>query len=135
MDIHPCGSAPSRGASAEWFTGTGWQDPIIEAPPPARVRATFVCFEPSAHTNWHTHPLGQTLFIVSGTGRVQSWGGALREVRAGDVVWIAPDEKQWHGAGPNTTMVHIAIHEARDGTYVDWLERVTDEQFNAAVGT
>jgi quercetin dioxygenase-like cupin family protein len=135
MDIHPCGSAPSRRASAEWFTGTAWQDSIVEALPPARVRATFVSFEPSARTNWHTHPFGQTLYIVSGTGRAQSWGGPLREVRAGDIVWIAPNEKHWHGAGPNTTMVHIAIHEALDGKYVDWLERVTDEQYKAAVGS
>jgi len=135
MDIHPCGSAPSRRAAAEWFTGTVWQDPIIEAPTPARVRATFVCFEPGARTHWHTHPLGQTLCIVSGVGRVQSAGGPLREVRAGDVVWIAPHEKHWHGAGPATIMVHIAIHEALDGKYVDWLEKVTDEQYQAAVGS
>lgn len=132
MDIHPCGSVPSRRASAEWFTGTVWQDPIVEAPPPARVGASLVRFEPKARTNWHTHPLGQTLFIVSGIGRVQSWGGPLAEVRPGDVVWFAPHEKHWHGAGPNTTMVHLAIHEAVDGIFVDWLERVTDEQYGAA---
>ena len=124
MDIHPCGSAPSRRAKAEWFTGTVWQDPIVEAPEPARVRAATVRFEPGARTNWHTHPLGQTLYIV--------WGGPRREVRAGDVVWIPPHEKHWHGAAAATTMVHIAIHEALDGKHVDWLEKVTDAQYNAA---
>jgi quercetin dioxygenase-like cupin family protein len=98
------------------------------------VRAVFVRFEPEARTNWHTHPLGQTLCIVSGIGRVQSWGAPLREVRDGDVVWIPPNEKHWHGAGPATNMVHIAIHEVVDGRYVDWLEKVTDEQYKAAVG-
>ena len=117
MDIHPCGSAPSRRAKAEWFTGTVWQDPIVEAPEPARARAATVRFEPGARTNWHTHPLGQTLYIVSGTGRVQTWGGPRREVRAGDVVWIPPHEKHWHGAAAATTMVHIAIHEALDGKH------------------
>jgi len=101
----------------------------VEAPAPARVRATTVRFEPGARTNWHTHPLGQTLYIVSGTGQVQTWGGPVREVRAGDVVWIPPHEKHWHGAGPATTMVHVAIHEALDGKHVDWLEPVTDAQY------
>ena len=131
MDIHPCGSTPSRRVPADWFTGTVWQDPIIEAPEPARVRATVVRFEPGARTNWHTHPLGQTLYIVSGTGRVQTRGGPHREVHAGDVVWIPPGEKHWHGAGPATTMVHIAIQEALAGKHVDWLEKVTDEQYKA----
>jgi quercetin dioxygenase-like cupin family protein len=132
MDIHPCGATPSRRVKPEWFTGTVWQDPIIEAPEPARVRAAVVRFEPAARTNWHTHPLGQTLYIISGVGRVQTWGGPRREVRAGDVVWIPPHEKHWHGAGPNTTMVHIAMHEALDGKHVDWLEKVTDQQYDAA---
>ncbi|HXW39848.1 MAG TPA: cupin domain-containing protein [Xanthobacteraceae bacterium] len=134
MDIRPCGSIPSRRPPAEWFTGTVWQDPIIEAPAPARAAATVVRFEPAARTNWHTHPLGQTLYIVSGVGRVQSFGGPPREVRAGDVVWFAPGEKHWHGAGPTTTMVHIAIQEALDGKYVDWLEKVTDEQYRTTAG-
>ncbi len=134
MDIHPCGSRPSRRTDAAYFTGTVWQDPIIEAPAPARARAVSVSFEPGARTNWHTHPLGQTLCIVSGSGRVQSWGFPLREVRAGDVVWIPPGEKHWHGAGPATNMVHIAIHEGVDGRYVDWLEPVSDAQYKAAAG-
>ncbi len=132
MDIHVCGSAPTGRGKPEWFTGTVLQDPIIEAPAPARVRATTVRFEPGARTNWHTHPLGQTLHIVSGVGRVQAWDGKVREVRAGDVVWFAPNEKHWHGAGPSTSMVHVAIHEALDGKHVDWLEKVTDVQYNGA---
>jgi quercetin dioxygenase-like cupin family protein len=132
MDMRPCGSAPSRRAPADWFTGTVWQDPIIEAPAPARVRAAVVRFEPGSRTNWHTHPLGQTLYIVSGAGRVQVWGGPLREVRAGDVIWFAPQEKHWHGASATATFVHIAIHEALDGKHVDWLERVTDEQYQGS---
>jgi quercetin dioxygenase-like cupin family protein len=134
MDVHSCGSAPSRRMPADWFTGTVWQDPIIEAPAPARVRASVVRFEPGARTNWHTHPLGQTLYILSGIGRVQSWGGPLREVRAGDVVWFPPNEKHWHGAAPGTTMVHIAITEVIDTRYVEWLEKVTEEQYGAAKG-
>ena len=132
MDIHVCGSAPTGRGKPEWFTGTVLQDPIIEAPAPARVRATTVRFEPGARTNWHTHPLGQTIYIVSGVGRVQAWDGKMREVRAGDVVWFAPNEKHWHGAGPSTSMVHVAIHEALDGKHIDWLEKVTDVQYNGA---
>ena len=98
------------------------------------MRALLVSFEPGARTFWHSHPLGQTLYIVSGVGRVQSWGSPLREVRAGDVVWLPPQVKHWHGAGPATTMVHIAIQESLDGKTVDWLEQVTDEQYKAAVG-
>ena len=134
MDIRPCGSVPSRRTLADYFTGTVWQDPIVEAPAPARVRASVVRFEPGGRTNWHTHPLGQTLSIVSGVGRVQTWGEKIREVRAGDVVWIPPHEKHWHGASPTSVMVHIAIQEALDGKHVDWLEKVTDAQYQAAAG-
>ena len=134
MDIKPCGSAPSRLASADYFTGTVWQDPIIEAPAPARIRATRVTFTPGARTAWHTHPLGQTLYVVSGLGRAQSWGGPIREIRPGDTVWFAPGEKHWHGAGPQSAMAHIAMQEALDGTAVNWLEHVTDEQYGGKVG-
>ena len=134
MDIHPNGSMPSRRGPADSFTGTVWQEPIIEAPQPARVRAAFVRFEPGARTAWHTHPLGQTLCVVSGVGRVQTWGGKVREIRPGDVVWIPPDEKHWHGADPATTMVHIAMQEALDGKHVTWLEHVSDEQYKTAAG-
>lgn len=129
MEIYEAGSRASRRANADWFTGTVWQDPVVEAPEPARVRAALVTFEPGARTNWHTHPLGQTLHVVSGVGRVQSWDGEIREIRAGDTVWIPPGEKHWHGAAPQTRMAHIAIHEGLDGTHVEWLEPVSDAQY------
>src|ERR1700722_10427246 len=132
MDIHACGSSPSRRGPADSFTGTVWQDPIIEAPAPARIRSGMVRFEPGARTHWHTHPLGQTLAVISGFGRVQVWGGKAREIRPGDVVWIPPGEKHWHGAGPNTVMVHVAMQEALDGKHVEWMEPVTDEQYKSA---
>jgi quercetin dioxygenase-like cupin family protein len=134
MDIKISGTAPTRRMPADWFTGTVWQDPIIEAPPPARIRAGRVSFEPGARTAWHTHPLGQTLYVVSGVGRVQTWGAPIREIRAGDVVWFAPGEKHWHGAGPTTAMAHIAMQEALDGTHVTWMEHVTDEQYGGKAG-
>ncbi len=134
MQFVSCGSVPSRRMPAESFTGAVWQDPIIEAPPPARIRAARVTFEPGARTAWHTHPLGQTLHVVAGLGRVQVWDGPIREIRAGDTVWIPPGEKHWHGAGPKTAMVHIAMQEALDGVHVQWLEQVSDAQYSAAVG-
>jgi quercetin dioxygenase-like cupin family protein len=134
MDIFPSGSTPSRRMPADWFTGTVWQDPIIETPPPARLRCGRVMFEPGARTAWHTHPLGQTLHVVSGVGRVQTWDGPIREIRAGDTVWISPGEKHWHGASPNICMAHIAMQEAQDGTAVVWLEHVTDAQYGAPLG-
>ncbi len=97
-----------------------------------RVRAAVVRFDPGARTNWHTHPLGQTLFVTAGSGFVQKLGGPIEEIRAGDTVWIPPGEKHWHGAGPKTAMTHIAIHEALDGSHVDWMEPVTDEQYRGA---
>jgi quercetin dioxygenase-like cupin family protein len=133
MEITRCGAAPTRRGPADWFTGTVWQDPIIEAPAPARIRAARVGFEPGARTAWHTHPLGQTLVIVSGLGRVQSAGGSVREVRAGDVIWFAPGEKHWHGAAPNVAMEHLAMQEALDGRHVDWLEHVTDAEYGASI--
>lgn len=129
MDIRPCGSVPTRRGPADWFTGTVWQDPIVEAPEPARIRANVVRFDPGARTAWHTHPLGQTLYVVEGCGRTQVWGGPVREIRAGDVVWFPPGEKHWHGAGPTTAMTHIALQEALDGRAVDWLEQVSDAQY------
>jgi quercetin dioxygenase-like cupin family protein len=129
MDIRPANMTPTRRVPAENFTGTVWQDPIIEAPEPARVRAVNVNFEPGARTNWHTHPLGQTLHVLSGMGRVQVWGEPMREIRPGDTVWIPPGEKHWHGASPTIAMRHLAIHEAIDGVHADWMEPVTDEQY------
>jgi quercetin dioxygenase-like cupin family protein len=108
-------------------------DPIIEAPAPARIRAARVSFEPGARTAWHTHPLGQTLHVVTGLGRVQTWGAPIREIRPGDTVWIPPGEKHWHGASPTCAMMHIAMQESLDGTHVTWMEHVTDAQYAAAV--
>jgi quercetin dioxygenase-like cupin family protein len=134
MEIKPSGSVPTRRQPKESFTGVVWQDPIIEAPAPARVRAGRVSFEPGGRTAWHTHPLGQTLHVISGVGRVQAKGGPIREIKAGDTVWIPPDEKHWHGAAPNTGMVHIAMQEALDGKHVTWMEYVTDEEYGQPVG-
>lgn len=130
MEIMECGSRPSVRGPTEYFTGSVRQDPVLEAPQPARVRVVTVTFEPGARTAWHTHPLGQTLIVTAGRGLAQSWGGAVREIRAGDVVWFPPGEKHWHGAGPDTAMTHIAIQEALDGKVVDWLEHVTVEQYS-----
>jgi len=131
MEIKRCGSRPSVRPSTEYFTGTVRQDPIIEAPAPASVRAVSVTFEPGARTAWHTHPLGQTLIITSGCGLAQNWSGPVQVIRAGDVVWFAPGEKHWHGAASATAMTHIAIQEALDGKAVDWLEPVSDEQYGS----
>ncbi|MBB4185239.1 quercetin dioxygenase-like cupin family protein [Sinorhizobium terangae] len=132
MEIIECGSRPSARGATEYFTGSVRQDPVLEAPQPARVRVVTVTFEPGARTAWHTHPLGQTLIVTAGRGLAQSWGGERREIRAGDVVWFPPGEKHWHGAGPDTAMTHIAIQEALDGKVVDWLEHVTVEQYSGA---
>lgn len=131
MDIHPVGArATSRGSEA-YFTGTVWLDPIIATPAPARLNATRVAFAPGARTAWHTHPLGQTLYVVAGAGRVQSRGGEVREIRAGDTVWIPPGEEHWHGAAPNVGMVHVAMQEALDGRAVAWLAHVSDAEYGA----
>ena len=130
MDITRAGR-PSAQGPAEYFTGAVRIEPVIEAPEPARVRAAIVTFEPGARTAWHTHPLGQTLHVVSGLGLVQTWDGPVREIRPGDTVWFAPGEKHWHGAAPATAMTHLAIQEALDGSPVDWLEHVTDDQYGA----
>ena len=134
MDIHVSGSRPTRRAPKENFTGTVLQDPINMAPAPARLNASRVSFDPGARTAWHTHPLGQTLYVISGIGRVQAKGGPIREIRPGDVVWIPPNEKHWHGASPNNSMTHIAMQEALDGVYSTWMEHVTDEEYNGKVG-
>src|SRR5580698_11624845 len=115
MKILASGERNSGKGPAAWFTGTVWIDEIVTGAAPSRLKANRVSFEPGARTAWHTHPLGQTLHVVSGVGRVQLLGGPVREIRAGDTVWIAPGEKHWHGAGPTTAMVHIAMQEAKDG--------------------
>ncbi|MDZ5696600.1 MULTISPECIES: cupin domain-containing protein [Phyllobacteriaceae] len=129
MEIIPCGSRPSRRGPASAFTGTVWQDPVIDAPKPALLKSNVVTFEPGARTAWHSHPMGQTLFVTAGTGRIQAWEGPIREVKAGDVVWIPPGEKHWHGAAPDNMMTHISMQEGHDGNVVEWLEHVTDEQY------
>jgi quercetin dioxygenase-like cupin family protein len=134
MEIHLAGSRPTRRAPKESFTGTVLQDPIITPQAPARLAANRVAFEPGARTAWHTHPLGQTLYVISGVGRVQTKGGPVREIKAGDVVWIPPGEKHWHGGAPTTSMVHIAMQEALDGSPVTWMEHVTDAEYSASVG-
>jgi len=134
MEIHLAGSRPTRRAPKESFTGTVLQDPIITPQAPARLAANRVAFEPGARTAWHTHPLGQTLYVISGVGRVQTKGGPVREIKAGDVVWISPGEKHWHGGAPTTSMVHIAMQEALDGSPVTWMEHVTDAEYSASVG-
>jgi quercetin dioxygenase-like cupin family protein len=131
MDIRRAGLQPSGKGPADYFTGMVRVDPLFEAPEPARVRGASVTFEPSARTAWHTHPLGQTLIVTSGAGRVQRWGGPIEDIRPGDVVWFAPGEKHWHGAAPDTAMTHIAIQEAQNGSPVDWLEKVSDEQYRS----
>jgi len=130
MDITRIGSRPSGKGPAEYFTGTVRIDPINDAPDPARVNSASVTFEPGARTAWHTHPLGQTLFVIAGCGRAEKWGGPIEEIRPGDVVWIAPGEKHWHGAAPTTAMTHIAMQERLGGKPVEWMEQVSDEQYN-----
>lgn len=129
MDITSADATPTRRGNPEWFSGTVWQDPVVEAPEPARVRAARVSFEPGARTAWHAHPLGQTLHVLSGFGRAQVSGGPVRVLRPGDSVWIPPNEKHWHGAAPGHGMVHLAMHEALDGKHVTWMEHVTDEEY------
>jgi quercetin dioxygenase-like cupin family protein len=131
MDIFAAGSRPTQRASKDYFTGTVWQDPIVSAPAPARLAATRVAFEPGARTAWHTHPLGQTLYVIAGVGRIQTLGGPVREIRAGDVVWIPPGEKHWHGASPTNGMTHIAMQEALDGSFATWMEQVGDADYSA----
>lgn len=129
MDIFEAGARTTKRASSDWFTGTVWQDPIVEAPAPARIRALRVAFEPGARTNWHTHPLGQTLHVTDGVGLVALRGEAPRTIRAGDTVWIPPDVEHWHGAQPETSMVHIAMQEADETGVAHWLEPVSDSDY------
>jgi quercetin dioxygenase-like cupin family protein len=129
VDIKRNGSRPSGKGPAEYFTGMVRVDPLFEAPEPTRVRGAHVTFEPGARTAWHTHPLGQTLIVTSGLGWVRREGAPVEEIRPGDVVWFAPGEKHWHGAAATTAMSHIAIQEALNGSPVDWMEKVSDEQY------
>jgi quercetin dioxygenase-like cupin family protein len=129
MDIKRSGSQPSAKGSAEYFTGNVRIDPLFQPPEPARASGAYVTFEPCARSNWHTHPLGQTLIVTAGCGLVQSWGGPIQEIRPGDVIWCPPGEKHWHGATGTTAMTHIAIQEQLDGKVVEWMEKVSDEQY------
>lgn len=129
MNITRAGSHPSQKGPAEWFTGTVRIDPLFSATAPARAASAAVTFEPGARTAWHTHPLGQTLFVLFGRGLAQRDGGPVEEIRPGDLISFAPGERHWHGAAPDTAMQHLAIQEALDGKAVEWLEHVTDEQY------
>jgi quercetin dioxygenase-like cupin family protein len=132
MEIKRSGSQPSARGPADYFSGSVRVDPLFQAPAPARGLGASVTFEPGARTAWHTHPLGQTLIVTAGCGLVQSWGNPARPIRPGDVVWLPPREKHWHGATPSAAMTHIAIVESEDGKSADWMENVSDEQYQAA---
>ena len=129
--VIPAGSRPSSTASGQNFTGNVRIDPAFETQAPQRVYGSYVTFEPGARTNWHTHPLGQTLLVTFGVGLTQEWGGPVQIIRQGDVVLCPPNVKHWHGAAPDTTMTHLAIGERLDGKSVTWMEQVSDEQYNA----
>ncbi len=129
MEIRRSGSQPSGKGPVDWFTGTVRIDPLMAPPEPSHVTGANVTFEPGARTAWHTHPLGQTLIVTSGCGWVQRWGGAREEIRPGDVIWFPPGEKHWHGATAVTAMSHIAIQEKLNGSPVEWLEKVSDQQY------
>ena len=131
MQITKIGSQPSTKGPEKWFTGTVRIDSLFEREAPARIAGGFVTFEPGARTAWHTHPLGQTLFVTAGCGRVQREGGPIETICPGDIVWIAPGERHWHGAAPTTAMTHIAIVEAQGGGSSDWMEHVSDEEYLA----
>ena len=131
IQITRSASQPPRPAPADTFTGTAWIDSSFQTNAPARMSGARLVFEPGARTAWHTHPLGQLLIMTAGTGRVQRWGDPVDEIRQGDVVWIPPGQKHWHGAAPNSSMTHIAILEQLDGKSVDWMEKVSDAQYAA----
>jgi quercetin dioxygenase-like cupin family protein len=129
MDIKRSGSQPSSKGPADWFTGTVRIDSPFKGTDPARVTGAIVTFEPGARTAWHTHPLGQTLIVTAGCGLAQRWGGPIEQIRLGDVIWFPPGEKHWHGATATTAVTHIAIQEQLDGKTVEWMEKVSDEQY------
>ncbi|CUX52431.1 cupin domain-containing protein [Rhizobium oryzihabitans] len=131
MEILRAGARASAKGPEAWFTGTVRIDPLFNPFDAERVQGAQVTFEPGARTAWHTHPLGQTLIVVSGLGRVQREGGPVEEIRPGDTVWFAPGERHWHGAAPNVAMTHIALQEVQDGKVVDWMEHVTDDQYGS----
>ncbi|WP_298973838.1 cupin domain-containing protein [uncultured Roseobacter sp.] len=132
MDVTRAGSKPSETGPADYFTGAVRMDPVISAPEPARLRAVMVTFEPGARTAWHTHPLGQTLIVTTGVGRAQTEGQPVQTLRPGDVVWIPPGEKHWHGAAPDTGMSHLAMQEAQNGVAAVWMEQVSEADYTQA---
>jgi len=134
MQIIKSGSRPTKKASSEYFTGTVWQDSVIETEPPARVRALKVTFEPGSRTAWHTHPLGQTLYILSGIGLMGLRKQKPQVIKSGDTVWIPPNEEHWHGATAQNAMVHLAIQEASDNSSANWLEKVKDNEYHSDLG-
>jgi quercetin dioxygenase-like cupin family protein len=134
MEITRAGSQAAAEGPAEWFTGTVRIDPLWTAPDPAFVVSASVTFEPGARTAWHTHPLGQTLIVTAGAGYAQKQGAPAERIFPGDVVWFAPHEKHWHGATPTSPLTHIAIQEKWEGKTVEWMEHVTEEQYNRAAG-
>ena len=135
MDVIRAGSRPTGKGPTDWFTGHVRIDPLFNPHAPERAQGASVTFEPGARTAWHTHPLGQIAIVTSGVGRAQRWGGKIEEIRPGDVVWFPPGEKHWHGASPEAAMTHLAIHEVLDGKVVDWLEKVTDAQYQQLTNT
>ena len=135
MEIKRAGSQASTRGSSDCFTGTVRVDSLFQAPAPARVSGAAVTFELGARTAWHTHPLGQTLVVTAGFGRVQRWDGPIEDIRPGDVIWFPPGEKHWHGASPTTALTHIAVQEQLEGKNVEWMEQVSDEQYLAEQGS
>jgi quercetin dioxygenase-like cupin family protein len=132
MEVKTIDAQPAQAGPDQFFTGSVQVRPLFSASSPARIQCACVTFDSCARSAWHTHPLGQTLIVTSGRGFVQSWGGPIREIRAGDVIWTPPGEKHWHGAAPEGSMTHMAIQEALDGKVVDWMEKVTDEEYRKA---
>ncbi len=130
VEIKRAGSQPSREGPKDWFTGKVRIEPLFNSFDPARVQGASVTFEPRARTAWHTHPHGQTLVVTAGTGRAQIAGGPVEEIRTGDVVWFPPGEKHWHGASPTSSMTHMAVQEVEDGKAVEWMEHVSDAQYD-----
>jgi quercetin dioxygenase-like cupin family protein len=133
LEIKRSGSQPSTQGSTNWFSGAVRIDPLFQAEAPGRAVGANVTFEPGARTAWHTHPLGQTLIVTSGCGLVQRWGGPVEEIRPGDVIWFPAEEKHWHGAAPTIAMTHIAIQEQLDGITVEWMEKVSEEQYQFGI--
>ncbi len=135
MEIKRNSSQPSDKGPAEWFTGTVRIDPLFQPNEYTRASGASVTFEPGARTAWHSHPLGQTLIVTAGSGLVQSWGESIEKIQHGDVVWTPPSEKHWHGAAPTTAMTHISILEQVEGQSIEWMEKVSDEQYLAGSET